>query len=39
MYDRYGEDGVKSTVGGQGGAYAVLPLVTLSSLCVYVYNI
>lgn len=25
MYDRYGEDGVKSTVGGQGGAYATNP--------------
>ncbi|XP_076904755.1 uncharacterized protein LOC143560314 [Bidens hawaiensis] len=25
MYDRYGEDGVKSTVGGQAGAYATNP--------------
>ncbi|KAL4589088.1 hypothetical protein LXL04_001990 [Taraxacum kok-saghyz] len=25
MYDRYGEDGVKSTVGGQSGAYATNP--------------
>ncbi|KAF5776972.1 putative Heat shock protein DnaJ, cysteine-rich domain superfamily [Helianthus annuus] len=25
MYDRYGEDGVRSTVGGQSGAYATNP--------------
>lgn len=36
MYDRYGEDGVKSTVGGQaGGAYAVLLLFTSPSVCVF----
>lgn len=32
MYDRYGEDGVKSTVGGQSGAYAVLPIIPFSPL-------
>lgn len=40
MYDRYGEDGVKSTVGGQAGAYAVLLIISLPlSVCVCAENI
>lgn len=36
MYDRYGEDGLKSTVGGgQAGAYAVLTTLNSYILCVH----